>query len=81
MRELDLRLQEINFAIGVSGFIARSLRVLDTLPVIRALQLLRNQRFPGNPMGLREMAGATGLDPAASCVTGRRSNHMNYAPA
>ena len=26
-------------------------------------------------------AGATGLQPAASCVTGRRSNQLNYAPA
>jgi hypothetical protein len=28
----------------------------------------------------REVAGATGLEPAASCVTGRRSNQLNYAP-
>src|SRR6266849_1395506 len=27
------------------------------------------------------VAGATGLEPAASCVTGRRSNQLNYAPA
>ena len=27
------------------------------------------------------MAGVTGLEPAASCVTGRRSNQLNYAPA
>src|ERR1700746_830172 len=27
------------------------------------------------------MAGATGLEPATSCVTGRRSNRLNYAPA
>src|SRR6266851_3854544 len=26
------------------------------------------------------VAGATGLEPAASCVTGRRSNQLNYAP-
>ena len=26
------------------------------------------------------MAGATGLEPAASCVTGMRSNQLNYAP-
>ena len=24
------------------------------------------------------LAGATGLEPAASCVTGRRSNQLNY---
>ncbi len=27
------------------------------------------------------MAGATRLEPAASCVTGGRSNQLNYAPA
>src|SRR5712691_4149131 len=27
-----------------------------------------------------KLAGATGLEPAASCVTGRRSNQLNYAP-
>ena len=26
------------------------------------------------------MAGRTGLEPAASCVTGRRSNQLNYHP-
>ena len=26
-------------------------------------------------------AGATGVEPAASCVTGGRSNQLNYAPA
>ncbi len=28
-----------------------------------------------------KMAGATGLEPAASGVTGRRYNQLNYAPA
>jgi hypothetical protein len=27
-----------------------------------------------------EMAGATGLEPAISYVTGRRSNQLNFAP-
>ena len=27
------------------------------------------------------VAGATGLEPAASGVTGRRSNQLSYAPA
>lgn len=26
------------------------------------------------------MAGWTGLEPATSCVTGRRSNQLNYHP-
>jgi hypothetical protein len=30
---------------------------------------------------VREMAGSTGLEPAASGVTGRRSNQLNYDPA
>jgi hypothetical protein len=29
---------------------------------------------------LISLAGTTGLEPAASCVTGRRSNQLNYAP-
>ena len=30
---------------------------------------------------LKRMAGPTGLEPATSCVTGRRSNQLNYGPA
>ena len=29
---------------------------------------------------LIKVAGATGLEPATSCVTGRRSNQLNYTP-
>ncbi len=30
---------------------------------------------------LKRMAGTTGLEPAASAVTGQRSNQLNYVPA
>ena len=29
----------------------------------------------------KDMAGTTGLEPAASAVTGQRSNQLNYDPA
>ena len=29
---------------------------------------------------LERMAGTTGLEPAASAVTGQRSNQLNYVP-
>jgi hypothetical protein len=37
----------------------------------------------GSPAGagLLSGAGATGLEPAASGVTGRRSNQLSYAPS
>ena len=31
--------------------------------------------------GLEGMAGTTGLEPAASAVTGQRSNQLNYVPS
>ncbi len=30
---------------------------------------------------IENLAGPTGLEPATSGVTGRRSNHLNYDPA
>src|SRR5262245_26942848 len=36
---------------------------------------------PGQTDRLDILAGATGLEPAASGVTGRRSNQLSYAPA
>ena len=32
------------------------------------------------PLQAKRGAGATGLEPAASGVTGRRSNQLSYAP-
>ena len=39
----------------------------------------RNDRSPALA-GLARGAGATGLEPATSGVTGRRSNQLSYAP-
>src|SRR5579864_852021 len=36
---------------------------------------------PGRASIWRELAGTTGLEPATSDVTGRRSNQLNYVPA
>ena len=43
----------------------------------RPLDLLRRSMISR----LQSMAGATGLEPATSGVTGRRSNQLSYAPA
>ena len=32
-----------------------------------------------NENGYQVVAGVTGLEPATSCVTGRRSNQLNYS--
>ena len=40
----------------------------------------RGLREAGSVRG-KEMAGTTGLEPATSDVTGRRSNQLNYVPA
>ena len=36
---------------------------------------------PHSLTALKGMAGTTGLEPAASAVTGQRSNQLNYVPA
>ena len=43
-------------------------------------RLFTGQSSEGNILS-RNSAGATGLEPTASCVTGSRSNQLNYAPA
>ena len=40
---------------------------------------LRNDKSPA-VAGLLVLTGATGLEPATSGVTGRRSNQLSYAP-
>ena len=42
-------------------------------------ELLRNL-IVKRTFGFNAMAGTKGLEPSASCVTGRRSNQLNYAP-
>ncbi len=34
----------------------------------------------GEKVAMQDMAGRTGLEPATSGVTGRRSNQLNYRP-
>jgi site-specific DNA recombinase len=47
----------------------------------RSPQNDRDPDFRGRGSYENNMAGATGLEPAASGVTGRRSNQLSYAPA
>jgi hypothetical protein len=42
--------------------------------------LARAVEASDNQDGLRNLAGTTGLEPATSDVTGRRSNQLNYVP-
>ena len=45
--------------------------------------MARHERDSDSPLGEAEasrMAGSTGLEPAASAVTGQRSNQLNYDP-
>jgi hypothetical protein len=43
---------------------------LATWPSVRACRM--------SGLTFVKLAGATGLEPATSCVTGRRSNQLNY---
>ena len=39
-----------------------------------------SQRGWQHRKSFKMLAGTTGLEPAASCVTGMRSNQLNYVP-
>ena len=41
---------------------------------------MTDRQKPRPKDGALKVAGATGLEPATSDVTGRRSNQLNYAP-
>ena len=50
-----------------------ALRLLcPTVPKLRRVKICKC---------LKNMAGTTGLEPAASAVTGQRSNQLNYVPS
>ena len=55
-----------------ADFFGSQMHPICTLPKRKGLTIL------ANPLVL--LAGATGLEPATSGVTGRRSNQLNYAP-
>ena len=44
------------------------------------VQQAHRKSFGGRQHLKRMLAGSTGLEPAASGVTGRRSNQLNYDP-
>ena len=63
-------------------------RLGQSKPVWRALNegeapgpnWTRTRELPIPCKCLKELAGTTGLEPAASAVTGQRSNQLNYVP-
>jgi hypothetical protein len=42
--------------------------------------VVRDRWVRCGPKLLKKLAGTTGLEPATSCVTGMRSNQLNYVP-
>jgi hypothetical protein len=54
--------------------------VLLALVICKLNTPLLAKEKPHLLVGLFALAGATGLEPATSDVTGRRSNQLNYAP-
>src|SRR5215469_2888880 len=62
----------------------RSTELLSDAPedFVRESRILHGaSQYHAAEQGRGPLAGATGPEPAASCVTGRRSNQLNYAPA
>src|SRR5262245_38180858 len=59
---------------------AKSVAPIAKMRLVPAPYVWRKRRRP-NGCVRREMARATGLEPAASGVTGRRSNQLSYARA
>ncbi len=72
----------------IAEYIGGALEENWNQPAFAAAQLRRGTRFSDTSSPLaapkrqrRRVAGATGLEPATSGVTGRRSNQLSYAPA
>jgi hypothetical protein len=59
------------------ALLAASVVLPECCPIILGTRLGGNQSFSLQAIS---GTGATGLEPATSGVTGRRSNQLNYAP-
>jgi hypothetical protein len=54
---------------------------MDVLAASRLCKICKSYDGPIEGLNQEGMAGTTGLEPATSDVTGRRSNQLSYVPA
>ena len=65
---------------GVKTFLAQNLIIQITFKLVMNLCLLAILLSEEPQKSAAEVAGVTGLEPAASGVTGQRSNQLSYTP-